>query len=341
MAQRDFYEVLGVSRSASPEEIRRAHRKLAKQYHPDRNPDDKTAEAKFKEVQSAYEILSDPKKKQAYDRFGYAGVGAGAPGSQGRTGWRSGPAGPHVYTWRTGNGPDIPVENLEDLFQVFAGGEGANPEAGASIFEQFFGQRSRGPRTRSRRPAERGRAQRGHDVEHPLSLSFEQAVHGTTLDVRLTLSDGRAETVQVKIPKGVADGQRIRVRGYGEPGPRDGARGDLYIVCKVKPHRYFRREGNDIHLDLPLTVSEAALGTKVEIPTPFGRTVLTIPAGTASGSRLRLKGKGVQPPGNKPPGDFYAVVKIVPPKPLSPRQEELLKALRDSGEPSPREGLGW
>ena len=341
MAQRDYYEILGVPRSASAEEIRRAHRKLAKQYHPDRNPNDKTAEAKFKEIQSAYEILSDPKKREAYDRFGHVGVGAGAGAAQGRPGWRSGPAGPHVYTWQTGNGPDIPVENLEDLFQVFAGGPGAGRNVDASIFEQFFGQRNAGPRARGRRTAERGRTQRGADIEQPLTLSFEQALHGTTLDVRLTHPGGNTETVKVKIPRGVADGQRIRVRGHGEPGPGGGPRGDLYIVCKVQPHRFFRREGNDIYLDLPLAVSEAALGTKVEIPTPYGRTVLTVPPGTPSGARLRLKNKGVQPPGHKPPGDFYAVVKIVPPKTLTSRQEELFKALRDNGESSPRDKLGW
>jgi len=334
MAQRDYYEILGVPRTASAEEIRRAHRRLAKQYHPDRNPNDKTAEARFKEIQEAYEVLSDPKKREAYDRFGHAGVGAG-PSAQG---WRSGPAGAHVYTWRTGNGPDIPVENLEDLFQIFAGG--GRPDAGssaASIFEQFFGRRGRTTHARSARTSTR--APRGSDIEQPVTLTFEQALHGTTVDLRLQRPDGTSESVRVKIPRGVADGQRIRVRGKGEPGP--GGAGDLYIVCKVQPHRYFRREGNDIYLDLPLTVSEAALGTKVEIPTPYGRTVLTVPPGTPSGAKLRLKDKGVQPPGNKPPGSLYAVVKIVPPKPLTPRQEELFKALRGSGEPNPRDKLGW
>ncbi|MEP0844295.1 MAG: hypothetical protein HRF43_16465 [Phycisphaerae bacterium] len=181
------------------------------------------------------------------------------------------------------------------------------------------------------------------DIESTVDLSFHQAVHGTTLDVRISTPDGRrsGETLSVKIPPGVADGQRIRLRGQGRPGSAGQPPGDLYIVCRVAPHPYFRRLGNDIYLDLPLTVAEAALGTKVQIPTLDGTTVLSIPPGTPSGKKLRLKGKGVKPAGGKPPGDLYAVVRIVPPRNLSSRQRELLEELQRTEVEHPRANIGW
>jgi len=338
MPPRDHYEVLGVSRTASAEEIKRAYRKLAKQYHPDRNPGDKAAQTRFKEVQAAYEVLNNPKKRRAYDQFGHAGAGPGVGDQAWRT-WRSGPAGQHVYTWQAGGGPDIPVENLDDLFDLFARGAGGEfhgqPRSG--IFEAFFS----GSRRRNRRPTTGPAAEpaAGPASEHPVSLTFEQAIQGTTLDLRLTGSGG-TEATRVKIPPGVADGQRIRLRSKGPPARAGGLRSDVYIVCNIQPHRYFKRLGNDIYLDLPLALAEAALGTKVEIPTLAGKTVLTIPPGTPSGTKLRLKGKGVKPPGNRPQGDQYAVVRIVPPRAPTPRQRELLEQL-GALEVSPREGLGW
>lgn len=335
MAESDYYKVLGISRTASAEEVKRAYRKLAKKYHPDRNPNDKSAETRFKEVQAAYDVLSDPQKRKMYDQFGHTG-------STGQ-GWRAGPAGPHVYTWKSGGGPDIPVENLEDLFQVFAGGGFGRGQSGASPFEELFsGIGGRGRRVRTRGPTVPEPAT-DRDIEHPVTLTFEQAIHGTTLDLRLTSRGrtGSAETVSVKIPPGVANGQRIRVRGKGHPGRRGVTPGDLYMVCTIQPHPYFRRVGNDIYLELPLSITEAALGAKVEIPTLAGRTILQVPPGTPSGARLRLKDKGVKPPGNKPPGHQYAVVRIVPPKQLSPHQKQLLQELHDIGEASPRENIGW
>lgn len=347
MAERDYYEVLGVPRTATPDQIKSAYRKLAKKFHPDRNPGDKSAESKFKEVQAAYEVLSDPQQRQQYDTFGYTGPRSGA----GPQSWRSGPAHEHVYTWRNGGGPDIPVENLEDLFQVFAGqggmggfGGGRGGGAAEGIFEQFFGGRQRrGGRGRHGRAPEPDESAQtaGQDVEHPINLTFEQAIHGTTLDLQLTPAGGRPEMVRVKIPAGVSEGQRVRVRGKGGPSPRGQVSGDLFIVCHIQPHPFFRRMGLDIYLELPLTVGEAVLGTKVEIPTVDGKTVLTVPAGTPSGSKLRLKGQGVKPPGDKPPGDFYAVIRIVPPKSLNPRLRELYEQIRMAGEDSPRQGLGW
>lgn len=329
MPERDYYEILGVARNATPDQIKRAYRKLAKQYHPDRNPGDKSAEARFKEVQGAYEVLSDPEKRKLYDQFGHAGPRGGS------TGWRAGPSGPRVYTWKSGGGPDIPIEDLDDLFSVFAAG-GRRRSGHGSIFEEFFKSAGR----RGSQTAEPPEA--GPDVEHPVNLTFDQAVHGTRLD--LTLTDphtGAARQFTVKVPAGVADGQRIRIRGKGGVGGAGLPSGDLYIVCRVAPHPYFRREGNDIYLDLPLTVSEAALGARVEIPTLNGRTTLTVPPGTPSGAKLRLKDQGVRPAGNKPPGHLYAVVRIVPPRHPTPEQRELFEKLRQTERESPRTGLGW
>jgi len=329
MAERDYYEVLGVTRNATPDQIKRAYRKLAKQYHPDRNPGDKSAETRFKEVQSAYEVLSDPEKRKLYDQFGDAGPRGGVGG------WRSSAGGgPRVYTWKSGGGPDIPIEDLDDLFSVFAGG-GRQRGRGRSIFEEFFkGGGRRGPETEEEASA-------GGDIEHPVDLTFDQAIHGTRLD--LTLTDprtGSGHRIAVKIPAGVSDGQRIRLRGQGSRGG-PGTPGDLYIVCRIAAHPYFRRDGNDIYLELPLSVSEACLGTKVDIPTLNGRTTLTIPPGTPSGTKLRLKGQGVRPAGNKPSGDLYAVVRIIPPKNLTPEQRDLLGKLCQTERESPRAGLGW
>lgn len=326
MAERDYYDLLGVPRTASADQIKQAYRKLAKQHHPDRNPNNKSAEARFKEIQAAYDVLGDAEKRKAYDQFGHAGVGGGGP-----QGWGGGgPGGGRSYTYR-GGGADIPIENWEDLFSTFAGGArgGGGGGAAGSVFEQFFGGGGR-----------RGGAQRGpmagQDAEHTVSLTFEQAVQGTTLELSFADTTG---SVRVKVPPGVADGQRIRVRGKGVPGVNGGPPGDLYIICNVQPHAYFRRVGKDIYIDLPLTISEAALGSRVDIPTLEGRTVLTIPAGTPSGAKLRLKGKGIQAAGET--GDQYAVVRIVPPRSLSDAQRTALESLREAGEPDPRAGLGW
>jgi len=338
MPEPDYYDVLGVPRHATAEEIKRAYRKLAKQHHPDRNRNDQGAEARFKEVQAAYDILGDSQKRQAYDQFGPAGVGAGPA----YHGWRSGTGGgPHVYTWKSGGGPDIPIEDLDDLFGAFAGG---GPGAGGSIFDHFAtgaggGQRDH-RRARAGGPA-RAETVPDNDIEHKATLTFEQAVHGSTLNLRLGQAGTRGQTVSVKIPPGVADGQRIRVRGKGKPGRLGSPAGDLYIICEVQPHRFFRRDNNDIYVDLPLTISEAALGTKLEIPTLDGPTVLTIPPSTPSGAKLRLKNKGIQPPSRKERGHQYVVVQIVPPKSPTPREKELLEELRDATQEAPRKNLNW
>jgi len=292
MTAKDPYEILGVSRNATQEEIKRAYRRLAKQYHPDRNPGDKSAEQRFKEVQAAYEVLGDPERKAQYDRFG-----AGGPR-------------PEFHTWTTSH---VPFEGIRFDF-------GSLGDL-TSIFEQFF-QRATGVGA-GPRPGGRSRA-RGPDLEYEVELSFEELLRGTTREIVLA-SNGHQERLEVRIPSGVEDGQRIRVRGKGQPGP--GGRGDLMIRCRVRPHPYFRRDGLDILLDLPLTLTEATLGAKVEVPTPDGRATVIVPPGTPSGAKLRLRGHGVQDGRTRARGDLLAVVKIVPPKTLSPRARELLTEL--------------
>ncbi|NLX14064.1 MAG: J domain-containing protein [Phycisphaerales bacterium] len=328
MPKRDYYEILGIPRNAAVDQIKRAYRKLAKQYHPDHNPDDPSAVEHFKEVQEAYEILSNPQKRKAYDQWGHAGLGT--EGAEPHSGWRSGPAGQRVYTWKSGGGPDIPIDDLDDLFNVFAGHAGGRRrDRGPDIFNEFFQQHGTHGRV--------GKAESSDlDITYPLNLEFEQALQGTTVEISL---DKRG-TIQVKIPPGVFNGQRIRVRGKGRTGRR-GQTGDLYIVCQVREHPYYRRVDNDLYLELPLSLTEAALGTKVDIPTPQGRTLLTVPPGTPSGARLRLKERGVRTTGPKSPGDLYAVVRIVPPKSLNAKQKELLEQFRLAGENLPRQDLGW
>lgn len=359
MAEHDYYDLLEVPRNATPAQIKTAYRKLAKKYHPDRNRGDKTAEGRFKEVHEAYEVLNDPAKRKAYDQYGHAGVRGGAGPTGGAAGWRPGPGasgwrpgagGQRAHTWNTqgrSDGTDIPIEGLEDLFSIFGGGAGGpgvgQQPAGANPFEEFFGRAGRGRggrRSRSGSAAEAAPAN-GRDVEHEVTLTFEEAIRGTQMDLQMSRDGVVAELVSVKIPPGVREGQRIRVKGKGQPAASGGIAGDLYIVCKVQPHRYFRRIDNDIHLDLPLTLTEAALGAKVEIPTLDGMTVLTVPPGTASGAKLRLKNLGVKPPGDAPRGHQYVVVRIVPPKSLTPDQTRLLEEFRATGENSPRVDLGW
>jgi curved DNA-binding protein len=313
---KDPYEILGVRRNATPEEIKKAYRRLAKQHHPDRNPNDKSAEQRFKEVQAAYEVLGDPQRRAQSDRFG-----AGGPA-------------PDVHTWTTGPGgvryQDVPFD-----FGSF-GGLGDL----TSIFEQFF---SRGPTTRTRRRGGSGvrtAGPRGVDLEIDVELSFDEAVRGAVREVVLAPAggNGESERIRFRVPPGVGDGQRVRVRGKGQAGP--GGRGDLMIRCRVRAHAYFRRDGQDVLLDVPLTYAEAALGAQVEIPTLDGRAVVKIPPGTSSGTKLRLRGRGVaDASGNH--GDLYAIVQIHVPRTLSERAKTLLAELQNEQRESPREHLGW
>ena len=327
--KRDYYDTLGVKKSASADEIKKAHRKLVRKYHPDVNKNNKEAEERFKEVQEAYDVLSDEGKRRNYDQFGHAGVGAGGPPGGGGDPFeafrRQQGGGGARYTYRTG-----PGETVEDF--DFGGGGGADF---ADVFEQLFG--ARGRAGAARRP---GRAAapppRGQDIEHPVTLTFEQAVKGTTLPLQIN-RDGRLETIDVKIPAGVKDGSRVRIRGKGQH--TNGEPGDLYIVTKVVPHPYFRRDGLDILLDLPLSLYEALLGTKVEVPTLEGPVTLTIPPGTSSGAKLRIKGRGVERGAER--GDQFVVTKIIVPRELDEEDREAVAKMQQKHPLNPRADLRW
>lgn len=325
MADRNLYTVLELDRSASTEDIKRAFRKLAKKYHPDQNKGDATAEKRFKEVQAAYAVLSDPDQRRRYDTHGSVGeFNQRQPGAQ-------------TYTWTT-NGPDAGFDmgDLNEVLRNFSNRSGSDSQS-SSVFEELF---SGGRRKKRAKRQTRTHESEQLDFEQPISLSFLDAALGTTLKISLAAAGRRGadEKVDVQIPAGISEGQRIRVRGRGLDGS-DGSRGDLYILCHIEPHQYFRRDGDDIHLDLPLTLTEAALGAKVDVPTLTGMRTVTIPPGTASGKKLRLTGCGVRNARAGGQGDLYAHIRIVPPAKLSAAQRDLLVKLADTDLGSPREGL--
>ncbi len=317
MAKRDYYDVLGVRRDATADQVKAAYRKLARKYHPDVNKA-ADAPAKFKEATEAYEVLSDAQKRKTYDQFGHAAFEA-----QGG----AGPGGARTYTWTdTGGG--------FDFADFFGGGRGGF--MGMSL-DEILESLGGGRPGRARR---RGPAQRGGDVEHHLTLDFLDAVRGTTTALRLQREDqpGRSETLHVKIPPGVKDGSRVRIRGKGGIGP--GGSGDLYIVTHIREHPYFRREGDDIYVDLPVSPAEAAAGAKIDVPTIDGMTTLSVPPGTSGPTRLRLRGKGVAR-ASAPRGDQYVVVRVVVPKKASTRGLELLREFDQAEHFNPRENAPW
>jgi DnaJ-class molecular chaperone len=319
MAKRDYYDVLGLRRDATQAQIKSAYRKLARKYHPDVNKAPDSAD-RFKEATHAYEVLSDAQKRQAYDQFGMDGpagpyAGGGRPGG-GRSGNWGGPGGvpfdAEEMFGRGGGGGGFGGMNLDDLMEALGAGRARGRRAAAP---------PRGPAP-------------GADVTHDLNLDFLEAVRGTTANLRLQRETGEGETLSVRIPPGVREGQKIRLRGKGQEG------GDLYIVVHIGAHPYFRREGADIYLDLPVTVTEAALGAAVEVPTLGGPTQLKVPPG--SGSRtLRLRGLGVQGPDGTTRGDQYVVLKIVVPNTISEQGAKLLRQFGETDPIDPRKDVPW
>jgi DnaJ-class molecular chaperone len=278
MADPDYYQILGVSRGASADEIKKAYRKLAREYHPDRKPNDPAAAERFKQVQEAYSILGDEEKRKQYDQFGTTFP---------RGGPSFGERGPFRYTWQTGSS-EVPFD-INDLF----GGAG---------FEDILG------------GARRATPRRGRDQHADVHVPFLTAVTGGTIDVRIS-HGGRIETLTVRIPAGVDDGSIIRLAGQGEPSSRGGPPGDLLLTVHVEPHPYFRREENDILVEVPVTPAEAVLGAKVDVPTiSEGNVVVTIPPGTSTGMKLRLRGKGIVDKKTGETGDQFVIVKIVIPR---------------------------
>jgi len=365
--EKDYYRILGVERKASAAEIKRAYRKLARKFHPDLNPGDKTAEAKFKEIQEAYSVLSDAKKKSQYDQFGF--VGDQPPSGAGQRTYSSG-------------------------FEGFDFSD-TGPSSFADFFENLFG---RGARAAQAGPA------RGEDLRYTMRIGFEESVNGFQTRIQLTRlvscpacqgsghvhssgkgrcltcgGSGRAhlqrgsmkfattcpacrgtgavpgedcrdcggqgirqktEHINVKIPAGVEAGSRVRVPGKGNAGQNGGPPGDLFISIEVSPHPYFRRDGANIQLKVPITVPEAVLGAQIEVPTLRGRTTIKIPPGTKSGQKFRLKEMGAPVPGGRTRGDEYVEVAIVPPAARDQRIKDLMKELAKLSTENPRDKIG-
>src|SRR5262245_56037652 len=328
MPDRDYYEVLGVARDATPDAIKKAYRGLARKYHPDVNPGDKTAEAKFKEVQQAYDILSEPEKRAQYDRFGSAafeGMAAAGP----RTGASN-------FTFRFG---EPGYENID--FSQFFGNMGGETGAGASVDEEEYG--GGGGLFEDilgrMRPGRPGRPRAGRGMEAHLTISFLTAVRGGETPIEVQRGEGRAETLVVKIPPGVETGSKLRLKGRGEPGPKGAPAGDLTIRITVQGHPYFRREGRDLLVDVPITVGEAVLGAKVDVPSPDGQKSLAIPAGSSGGQKLRLRGQGVPASGGQPAGDLFVVLKVVVPKTIDDESRRLIEEFSRRNPYNPRAGL--
>jgi curved DNA-binding protein len=326
MEYKDYYQILGVDRNASEKDIKRAYRQLARQLHPDVNPDDKRAEEKFKEINEAHEVLSDREKRVKYDQLG-------ANWQQ----WQRMGRDPGQFDWSqwsTGAPGGVHFEWDGDLGNIFGG-------AGADMFSDFFrslfGGTGGAGRTRAtddlfRRTTGR-RTTRGQDLEAPVEITLEEAFHGTT---RMLEQDGRR--IQVKIPPGARSGSKVRIAGKGSPGYGGGPTGDLYLNITVKPHPVLKREGDNLRCEVDVDLCTAVLGGQARISTLNGDVSLKIPPGTNGGKTFRLRGKGMPNPRHpKQRGDLLATVQVQVPQKLSPRERELFEELARLREPSSRE----
>ncbi|HYE62256.1 MAG TPA: DnaJ C-terminal domain-containing protein [Phycisphaerales bacterium] len=346
---KDYYDILGVGRGASADEIKSAYRKLARKYHPDVNKDAE-AQKRFTEVQQAYDVLSDEQKRKLYDQFGAAAFESGGPGTaagqQQRTRGGGGGGGAH-YTWSNVGGPgggpgfgfDPDTEDMSSIFESIFGGRGGSPFGGGG----GGGGAAGGGRTRSRSrggPGEEYARPAPDEVRQDVTIDFMTAAKGGVQKLRVT-EDGKSRTIEVSIPSGAEEGQQLRVRG--------GAGGrDLILRLHIGTHELFRRgegeqagKGLDLTLELPLTIAEATLGATVSVPTLTGPVDLQVPPGTASGKKLRLRGRGIHDPQGRH-GDLYTVIRIVPPKggDLTPEQREVLAEIARVTPPV-RRGDGW
>ena len=302
---RDYYEVLGVNRSADEKEIKKAFHRMAKKYHPDVNKNDPNAEARFKEVNEAYEVLSDKEKRPLYDQYGhnYDKVGQGGfPGGAGGFGGFGGQPGQGTYQQTVDPGA------FEDLLNSFFGGMGGGGGMAGDEMPR---------RGRSRRAA------RGQDIEHPLNITLREAFEGTTRFI--TKGDRR---IKADIPAGVTDGTKVRLRGEGEQGAQ--APGDLFLVISVDPDPQFARDGKDLTTDVKVDLFTAMLGGQVNVPLVVGSVKMTIPAGTSSGRKFRIPGKGMPASGKDKAGDLFARIMVTVPDKLTDEQRTMVERLRDS-----------
>ncbi len=321
----DHYETLGVSRQATPDEIQKAYRQMARKHHPDLNPNDTKAKEKFQQVQAAFDVLNDPQKRELYDRYGnaYETFGGGGGGGGPR------PGGPNPWAGAGGPGAGGFEVNLDDLFGGGAGmGGGVGGGGFADLFKTFKQKNKRAAPTK------------GHNIEHTLTVPFATAVLGGEAQISLQRVDGTTESLRVKIPAGIEPGKKIRLRGKGEESESGGAAGDLLIKVDVAPHPHYRRQGNRLDVRVPITLAEAIGGAKIDLPTPNGTITLTVPPGTSSGGKLRVKGQGVKH-SNGEVGDLFAEVMVVVPKDISPDDREQLVEILKKYPQNPRSELRW
>src|SRR6266446_1353159 len=355
-AKQDYYELLGVPRKASAKDIRASFRKLARKYHPDLNPGDKSSEEKFKQLQEAYDVLSDSKKRQMYDQYDFYSDNL-PPGGPGGAGGRGGE-------------PDVNFN-----FDGFDFGGGSGAAGGGASFRDLFSQFFSGGRGGAGMEPEH---EPGGDLEYQLEIDFWDAVRGAVKKLSITRLDTcetchgtgavgstqtctgcggtgklrtmcktcggegrvrRNETIDVRIPVGVSNGGRVRVPGKGNSGTMGASAGDLYLRVVVKPHEFFERRGDDLYTKIPVTVSEATLGAKIEVPTIDGRSIVRIPPGTNSGKTLRLRDKGVPSARNGARGDQYVEIQVVVPPPTDERVRNLMKELESVAPADPRKDL--
>lgn len=316
----DYYQTLGVPKNASAADLQKAYRRLARKHHPDLAEDKQQAKEQFQKIQQAYDVLSDPEKRRRYDQLGpnfesYANAGRGP----------------------FGGGPQ-PGGSMEfDLGDLFGGG-GAGGASLEELLRQFGGAGRTGPR-RHAQPGREAPTAGPRDTEEKITVPFNTAVLGGQHQLQLTRDGATGENITLKIPAGIEPGQTLRLRGQGAADPR-GKRGDLLVTVQVAPHPHFDRRGNHLHVVVPISIREAVLGAKIDIPTPHGTIAITVPPKSSGGSLLRVKGLGVKA-ANRPAGDLIAELQIVLPKQLSAEQEQRLDDWARTIDESPRRNLAW
>ena len=326
---KDYYATLGLTKTATDKEIKQAYRKLARKFHPDVNPGDKVAEGRFKEINEANEVLSDPDKRRKYDELGanwraYENV---PPGAQGFPGGFGGFRGPGAGTYSTGSGGQYRTVTQEEMDEILGGG------GFSDFFTTFFGGGGPGGGGDDRRTRGRSRSRIGADLEHPVQLGLEEAYHGALRRISLK-HDGHTRAIDVRIPAGVRDGARVRVSGEGEPGASGGRAGDLYLRVQVLPHGRFERQGDDLTTRVEVPLTTAVLGGEAAVTTLAGSTVrLKVPPTTQNGQKFRVKGQGMPVPG-KPDerGDLYVVADVQLPRSLTPQARAHFEALAQLAE---------
>lgn len=302
---KDPYETLGIAKKASQDEVRKAYRKLAKEFHPDLHPGDPKAEERFKEVTAAYELLGDPAKRIRFDRGEIDADGQERPQQQFYREYEETPGGQHYHS-------TAGFEDFADISDFFGSVFGAD------------GRRARG-----------SVRMRGRDIHYQLPIDFLEAVRGT--HKRVTMPDGH--TIDLTVPEGTADGQTLRLKGKGMPGVGGGPAGDALVEIKVGPHPLFRRKGDDIAIELPISIDEAILGAKVSVPTIDGQVNMKVPKGSTTGQVLRLRGKGVRSPARKKRGDQLVTLKVVMPKTIDPELSQFMEGWRKTHAYDPRREL--